>query len=367
MSTQQMPARVTSPGRILQRELEERGWTQIDLAEITKRPIQAINEIVRGSKQITPETALDFAAALDTSPEFWLNLESNYRLWLAQKNDSKSEISKRGNLYNLLPIRELQKRGWIEETDSTEELENNVLKFLGIRELNEPMQMVVNFRCSPGKEPAPPAKLAWLRRVEYLAQKKNTTPYHPRVLQERISELLSFSEKEEDVKKVPDWLNKNGVKCVFVPHLPKTFIDGAVFYTDNNPVIALSLRYDRLDNFWFNLCHEIGHILHGTGQSYLDVNLGEPDLNHENYCDDEEKVANEFARNCLLDSTTYTKFVRQTKPYFSNNKVIEFAKKEHRHPSIVVGRLQYDKKIPPQNLNSLKVKVKEYLKDYIDS
>lgn len=367
MSTQQIPARVTSPGRILQRELEERGWTQIDLAKITKRPIQAINEIVRGSKQITPETALDFAAAFGTSPEFWLNLESNYRLWLAQKNDSKAEIFKRGNLYNLLPIRELQKRGWIEETDSTDELENSVVQFLGIRDLNESKQMAVNFRCSPGKEPDISAKLAWLRRAECLAQRKHTNPYHPGFLQERIAELLSFSEKEEDVKKALDWLNQNGVKSVVVPHLPKTFIDGAVFYIDNNPVIALSLRYDRLDNFWFNLCHELGHILHGTGQSYLDVNLGEPDLNNENCCDDEEKDANEFARNCLLDSTIYTLFVGQTKPYFSTDKVVEFAKKQHRHPGIVVGRLQYDKEIPPQNLNSLRVKVKEYLKDYIDS
>jgi HTH-type transcriptional regulator/antitoxin HigA len=367
MSTQQMPVRVTSPGRILQRELEERGWTQIDLAEIIKRPVQAINEIIRGSKQITPETALDFAAAFDTSPEFWLNLESNYRLWLVQKNNIKTEISKRSNLYNLLPIRELQKRGWIEETDSTEELEHNVLEFLGIRDLNESMQLVVNFRCSPGKEPDPPSKLAWLRRVKYLAQKKQTVPYRREVLKERISELLAFSEVEADIMKVPDWLGENGVICVFVPHLPKSFIDGAVFYMGNNPVIGLSLRYDRLDSFWFNVCHEIGHILYGTGQSYLDVNLGETDLNYENCCDDEEKIANEFARNCLLDSTTFNHFVRQTKPYFYTQKVIEFAKKQHRHPSIVVGRLQFEKEIPPKNLNSLRVKVKEYLKDYIDS
>lgn len=367
MSAKLMPARVISPGRILQRELEARGWTQTDLAKITKRPIQAINEIIRGNKQITPETALDFAAAFDISPEFWLNVESNYRLWLAQKNDNKVEISKRGNLYNLLPIREIQKRGWIEETSSTDELEKNVFNFLGVRDLNETRQIVVNFRCSPGKEPDPPAKLAWLRRVQCLAQRKRVAPYCPEALNERISELLSFSEKEGDVKKVPDWLNKNGVKCVFVPHLPKTFIDGSVFFMDNNPVIALSLRYDRLDNFWFNLCHEIGHILHGNGESYLDVNLGEPDLNYENCCDNEEKVANEFAKNCLLDSKTYTKFVCQTKPYFSTNKVIEFAKKQHRHPSIIVGRLQFDKVIPPQNLNGLRAKVKEYLKDYIDS
>ena len=79
------PARATSPGLILQRELDSRGWTQKDLAEITNRPPQVINEIIKGTKQITPETAKELAAAFGTSAEFWTNLEANYRLHLAKK------------------------------------------------------------------------------------------------------------------------------------------------------------------------------------------------------------------------------------------------------------------------------------------
>jgi addiction module HigA family antidote len=79
------PARVPTPGRILSRELEARGWTQKDLAEIIDRPVQTINEIIRGSKQITPETAIELSHALGTSPEFWTNLEAKYRLYLAGK------------------------------------------------------------------------------------------------------------------------------------------------------------------------------------------------------------------------------------------------------------------------------------------
>ncbi|WP_337885589.1 HigA family addiction module antitoxin [Fischerella thermalis] len=66
--------------KILSRELEARGWTQKDLAEIMGRPVQTINEIIRGSKQITPETAIELSQALGTSPEFWTNLEAKY--WL---------------------------------------------------------------------------------------------------------------------------------------------------------------------------------------------------------------------------------------------------------------------------------------------
>ncbi len=83
-----MPARAVPPGRILRRELEARGWTQKDLAEILGRPAQAITEIVRGTKQIMPDTAVALAAAFGTSPEFWSNLEANYRFALDRQHSS---------------------------------------------------------------------------------------------------------------------------------------------------------------------------------------------------------------------------------------------------------------------------------------
>jgi addiction module HigA family antidote len=86
MSQNPLPARVLSPGHILSRELEARGWMQKDLAEIINHPAQSIDEIIRGAKQITPEIAHDLSEALGTSPDFWAHLESKYQLHLA-KND----------------------------------------------------------------------------------------------------------------------------------------------------------------------------------------------------------------------------------------------------------------------------------------
>jgi addiction module HigA family antidote len=94
MNQNPIPARVPSSGRILSRELDARGWTQKDLAEIMNYPAQAIDEIVRGIKQITPELAHDLSQALGTSPDFWANLESKYRLHLAQ-NDKDIRASLR--------------------------------------------------------------------------------------------------------------------------------------------------------------------------------------------------------------------------------------------------------------------------------
>lgn len=90
MTIHRIPAQITPPGRIVARELAERGWTQKHLASLTSRPVQAINHIIKGTKQITPETALSFAAAFGTSAEFWVNLETTYRLNLARKKLNES-------------------------------------------------------------------------------------------------------------------------------------------------------------------------------------------------------------------------------------------------------------------------------------
>lgn len=80
------PARVPSPGKILAQELQARNWSQAELAQIIGRPSQMVSEIINARRQITPETALELAEALEVSAETWLNLESNYRLHLARKN-----------------------------------------------------------------------------------------------------------------------------------------------------------------------------------------------------------------------------------------------------------------------------------------
>ncbi|BAZ10552.1 XRE family plasmid maintenance system antidote protein [Calothrix sp. NIES-4071] len=91
MSQKLTPSKVPTPGKILSRELEARGWTQKDLAEIINSPVQTINEIIRVTKQITPETAIELSQALGTSAEFWTNLEAKYRLHLAEKEKKEEE------------------------------------------------------------------------------------------------------------------------------------------------------------------------------------------------------------------------------------------------------------------------------------
>jgi HTH-type transcriptional regulator / antitoxin HigA len=357
MSNTLTSARAISPGRILQRELDARGWTQKDLAEITSRPSQTINEIIKGTKQITPETARELSAALGTSAKFWTNLEANYRLNLAKKKHKEEEIERRSRLYTLAPISELIKRQWIESTESIDELEKSVCEFLDINSPQETPQFAANFRHSQILEPEDSAKIAWCKRVEQVVSKQTLGEFQLDKLTKAIPKILSYAEKEEDVAHVPQMLNDLGVYFTIIPHLNKTYLDGAAFYLGDHPVVALTLRHNRIDCFWFSLLHELGHIVAGHRGVYLD-NLDELEQNSE------EEEANELARNWLIDEKALKLFINQTKPKFSKQAIINFAQSQDRHPGIILGRLQHEGLVPYQNLRVLLVKVKLFLSDW---
>jgi HTH-type transcriptional regulator / antitoxin HigA len=350
MSQQLSPARVPAPGRILMRELEARGWTQKDLAAIIGRPIQTINEIIQAKKQITPETALELAEAFGTSAEFWTNLETKYRLHLAKKEGQGRNIARKSQLYSLAPISELTKRGWIQAADSIEELERNVCEFFGIDAIDTPPRLAINFRCSQERNPESTAQLAWVKQVENLVQQQTVALFDRQRLQAAVLEILKLAEKPKDVPQIPELLRSLGVYFVIVPHLSKTYLDGAAFYLEKNPVAALTLRYDRIDSFWFTLMHELGHIVAGHQGSYLD-DLGNLAVN------DEESEANQLAANWLIDPIALQEFVATHQPRFSRKAIEQFAQEQKRHPGIILGRLHNDGVIHHRNLRTLLVKV----------
>src|SRR4051794_5662047 len=106
-----------SPGSYILEELKRRGWSQTEFAQIVDRPIQAINEIIKGKKAITPDTAAELGAALGPDAVTWLNREAEYRLFLL--NADSSAVARRVRLYDLAPIREMEKRQWIKPSTSS--------------------------------------------------------------------------------------------------------------------------------------------------------------------------------------------------------------------------------------------------------
>ena len=111
-STTLRPAEVFPPGEYLKDELDERGWTVTEFAEIIGRPIQAVSEIINGKKEITTETAIAFAQALGTSPELWLNLQTNFRLFEHRRSSasgSSSKIQRRAQFRKVIPLSEVKR------------------------------------------------------------------------------------------------------------------------------------------------------------------------------------------------------------------------------------------------------------------
>ena len=90
-------AEVFPPGEILREEIEARGWTQTDLAEILGRPPRLVNEIIAGKRAISPETAQGLGDAFGTGAQFWMNLESAWQLSRVKEQDG--DVARRAKLY----------------------------------------------------------------------------------------------------------------------------------------------------------------------------------------------------------------------------------------------------------------------------
>ncbi len=101
-NTDIIPAEIFPPGEFIRDELAARGWEQRDLAEIMGRPERTISELVSGKRSITPETAQQLGEAFGSTPQFWLNLETAYRLWRLPRQDGS--VARRARLYALAPI-----------------------------------------------------------------------------------------------------------------------------------------------------------------------------------------------------------------------------------------------------------------------
>jgi HTH-type transcriptional regulator / antitoxin HigA len=351
MTQKLTPARVFPPGRTLSRELEARNWTQKDLAEIMDRPVQAINAIVKGTKQITPETALELAAAFGTSDEFWTNLETNYQLHLARQDKRVDPIARKRKIYDLAPISEMMKRGWLQATTSIDDLEQQVCNFFDIATIDEPPVLSLNFRCSQERNLNTSAQLAWVKQVEKLVKQQTVAKFDRDKLEVSIPQILACSKEVEAIAQLLELLKQLGIYFVIVPHLPKTYLDGATFWFGQNPVVALTLRYDRIDSFWFTLMHELGHIVAGHQGSYWD-DMDNLAVNRE------EEEANQLAADWLIRRDALQGFLKQSQAVGASRKAIEkFAEEQERHPGIVLGRLHRLGVVPCQNLRGLLVKV----------
>jgi HTH-type transcriptional regulator / antitoxin HigA len=352
------PAEVFSPGEFIRDELEARGWTQGDLAQIMGRPLQFVNELVAGKKQITTETALGLAKAFgDDDALYWMNLDNVYRL--AHTKPADNAVSRRSKLYSKFPVRELTKRNWIEPSDNLDVVEHRVCRFYRIKGIEDHPQFAHAAKASQYDERTP-LQWAWLFRAKELAECVHSSAYSEQKLKAALTKLRTLLVAPEEIRQVPRILADAGVRFVIVEFIPGSKIDGAAFWLNETPVIALSIRFDRVNNFWFVLRHEIEHILNRDGAVTVDVELTEQ-LQRKDFLPPEEVRANSAASEFMVPKVELDSFILRVRPLYSEQRILLFAKRIGVHPGLVIGQLQFRDEVPYTHFHKHLVKVREII------
>ena len=352
------PAETFHPGEFLREELDARGWSQSDFAAILDRPMRLVNEIVVGKRGISPEVARLLGAALGTSAELWMNLDASYQLGRLRGDDS-DDVAIRARLYSKAPIREMVRRGWIESSENVAILEKRICSFLGVKTLDDQPTLAHAARKASPYDIITPSQGAWLARAKELARMTGAALWLPSNLKSLVKQLVGLLPDAESVRQVPELLGRAGIRFVVVEPLAGSKIDGACMWDDQVPTVALSLRFDRIDYFWFTLFHELGHV--SDGKDALDID--QEGVFADSEISVSEKRADRFATENLLPEAKLGNFIDQTRPRYSSRQITEFAGTVQVHPGIVVGQLHHRKEVTYRNFRQMLVPVRRELVD----
>lgn len=360
-SIAEMLGHVPHPGEFVAQELDARGWMQRDLAYILGVPEGAVNLIISGKRGISPEMAKALGDAFDVSPMFFSNMQNAYEMSRARSPDPA--IAKRALFQGAYPVREMIKRGWLSDTD-VPLLEGQLMRFFRRNSIDSVPYLAHAAKKKDYTETSP-AQLAWLFRVRQICEEMPVAPYSESALKDAVANVLPrYMMDPEELRHVPRVLAECGVRFAIVETLPKALIDGVCFWLDRkSPVIGMTTRFDRIDNFWFVLRHEIEHVLNGDGkgQSEEDITVDVClDSVISGALPPEEVKANAAAQGFCVPTAELDSFVMRKAPFISEKDVIGFSRRIGRHPGIVVGQIQ--RRIDrPEWLNKLKVKVRQHI------
>lgn len=354
-------AEVFHPGEFIREELEARNWSQVELAEIIGRKPNVVSELIMGKRSVTPEMAKALGDAFGTSAQYWMNLESAYQLWHAK--DTDNVIARRAKLYQIAPIKEMVKRHWIEPSDNIQVFEKRVVRFFEIESLDDSIEFPHAAR--KATQDITPAQVAWLFRAKQLARAIHVSSFSDKSFKKGLSELKKLLPNVHDVRYIPRILAEAGIRFLIVEHLPQTRIDGVTFWLDEkSPVIVLSLRFDRIDWFWYTLSHELGHVERQDGLKndlILDTNLVGEEGEVSSQKSEAEREADLFAAEFLIKKADLDNFILRIRPLYGKQKILNFANRIGVHPGIVVGQLQFRKEIPWSSYRPMLDKVRNLI------
>jgi HTH-type transcriptional regulator / antitoxin HigA len=324
------PMDLPSPVDAIKFRMEQSGLKQVDLIPYIGNKSK-VSEVLSGKRPLSLNMIRKLQAGLGIPAEVLLQ---------------EAEVNQLEPKYcgQDFPINEMLKRGYFSFKGSLQEAKEYAEEILSefFTVLGDQAPKPVFCRASD-QAVNENALIAWQARILHAIQGEKLPEFDPKAVDLGFATTLAkLSYSEKGPITAVEFLNKKGIHVVFLSHLPKTYLDGACFLSpQGNPVIALTLRHDRLDNFWFTLMHELGHAhlhLHDRTEAFFD------DVERLSKTEDiRERQANDFASEALIPKelweTNSTALLKRPSP----DKTIRFAETLNIHSSIVAGRIRWER------------------------
>lgn len=332
----QFPVELPTPIEAIRFRMEQLGLKQKDLVPYVGSPSK-ISEVLNGKRPLTMRMARALHEQLGIPAEVLLRGAED-----CPNGDAPDESE--------FPLKEMHRRGYFEHAPkSYSEFKKNSSKWLsrflggsGVKEAPAGYaRSTAHYRSEKTINPAP--FLAWKIRVIHKSGDRPAADYRPGTVNESfLDELARLSIFDDAPLLAREFLEKNGIRLILEPHLPGTYLDGAALQrSDGAPVIGLTLRHDRLDNFWFTLMHELVHVgwhLTASHDAFFDVLDAQSSAGGNQ--DSLEAEADRLAAEALIPARSWRSAGLRGNP--SAEEVKRFARDIQRHPAIVAGRIRRD-------------------------
>ncbi|MGY3104728.1 MULTISPECIES: ImmA/IrrE family metallo-endopeptidase [unclassified Bradyrhizobium] len=335
-----------TPGQLIKALLEANGWSNRVLGIVLEIDESGVGRLVTDKRSVDADLALTLEEVFGVRAERFLELQKSYDLAKARiSNQPDPKRMARAKLYGDLPVSEMIKRGWINAKDIRDEsIPSELMRFFGVNRLDDIEILPHAAKKTNVNTEATPAQLAWLYRVRQMASQMLVARFDPAAMPTIFAKLKNLLGAAEEARKVPRILAEHGIRFLVVESLPTAKIDGVCFWlNDNSPVVALSMRFDRNDNFWFVLRHELEHVRqrHGLHHMMLDAELeGEKAGTGENVAE-EERQANLAAAEFCVPKKMMDAFIARKAPLFAERDILAFAKMTNVHPGLIAGQLRH--------------------------
>jgi HTH-type transcriptional regulator / antitoxin HigA len=302
------------PGVILRQVLDQRGIRQSELAERAGLTAKHINQIATGNIGISPDVALLRERALGSpDAQFWVRAEADYQAYLSRQK-AAAQLHAYAPWARKFDSATLRRHHITSPGDDPATMAEKILRFFGVAspEAFEQtwLRPRVSFRRSQAFTVAEQNTALWLRLVERSAEDVTVPPLRPGTLRKTARTIPAMTNLAitDGFTAARAALAEAGVVLTFVREVPETRVCGATWWLGaEQPVIGLTARGRKPDCFWFNLLHEVGHVLlHPRRTTFLDLDIDKTSVIPA------EEQADDFAERTLLSDDARARIARAT-------------------------------------------------------